>query len=171
MIYSIIEKIKNIPCWSVEQGYGSFLTFEFGQPHLEVREPLLENAKKHLRYRAVKVHGEWHLWIYCCSWEIYLNSRLIAHSESPRRKIRNALKYINGQKIIKVEIDCETADTVFYFDLGGVLRTEHYNDDIYEQWMLYEPQGNVLSVRNDGMYCYQPGNTPVEQKVWGKIIL
>ncbi len=32
--------ICETPAWSVTKGQGSFLTFEFGQPALHVREPL-----------------------------------------------------------------------------------------------------------------------------------
>lgn len=169
MVSNIIEKLYNIPCWLVKQGHGSFLTFEFGKPHLEVREPLSNSVKKHLKYRKVTLHGEWHLWIYCCSWEIHLDNKLAAHSESSRSKIANALKYIDGQKIVKIEVEPITADTIFYFDLGGVLSTKHYDDEINEQWFLFEPKGNVFSVRSDGMYSYEPGDTPVEQEIWKKI--
>jgi hypothetical protein len=169
MISDIIEKIYNTPCWSVKQGHGSFLTFEFGQPHLKVREPSSENRVKKSNYRKITLHGEWHLWIYCCSWKIYLSNELVAWSESSRIKVKNALEYIDGQKITNVEINSDTADTVFYFDLGGVLKTKGYSDDLYEQWLLFEPQGNVLSVRNDGKYCYQPQDSPEEQEVWEKI--
>ena len=32
--------ICETPAWSVTKGQGSFLTFEFGQPVLHIREPL-----------------------------------------------------------------------------------------------------------------------------------
>jgi hypothetical protein len=28
-----------LPAWCVQKGYGSSLTFEFGTPHLYIREP------------------------------------------------------------------------------------------------------------------------------------
>ncbi len=93
----------------------------------------------------------------------------MAHSESTRGTIRKALKYLDGQKLVRAEIDEGTADTVFRFDLGGVLKTRRYEDGVFEQWMLFDPHGNVLSVRNDGMMCYQPKDTPCEQEIWERI--
>lgn len=72
MIKSIIEKIYNLPCWSVKQGHGSFLTFEFGEPHLKIVEPrpaegiTCQKVRRDFSNRKVIVHGDWHLWIYCC---------------------------------------------------------------------------------------------------------
>lgn len=169
MIESRLREIYDIPCWFVSQGHGSFITIEFGQPHLEIREPSSTSNIKKLQYRNVKIYGEWHLWIYCCDWEVYLENKLVAHSESSRNKIKNALKYINGQKITKIEIDNDTGDTNFYFDLGGLIKTKHYVDDLYDQWLLYDPYEYVLTICNDGKYSYQHVKTPVEQEVWQKI--
>jgi len=61
------------PCGNVKPGHSSFLTLEFGLPHLEVREPIVARkgasprVQKVLARRNVFVHGEWHLWIYCCN--------------------------------------------------------------------------------------------------------
>ncbi len=165
MIESIVEQIYHQPCWLLQQGHGSFLTFEFGQPHLEIREP----KPPKLANRRVTVHGDWHLWIYCCSWDLHLNDKIAAHSESSRSRIKRALEQLEGQKIVKVEIDDMTSDTVFHFDLGGLLKTRMYDNGLHELWMLYGPKGNVLSVRNDGKYSYQPRDTPEEDMHWEAI--
>jgi hypothetical protein len=34
----VFKGILGKPCWDVKPGHGSFLTMEFGKPHLEVRE-------------------------------------------------------------------------------------------------------------------------------------
>ena len=39
IINDIFQPLYGKPCWQVKQGYGSFLTFEFGEPHLHIREP------------------------------------------------------------------------------------------------------------------------------------
>lgn len=175
MIKSIFEKLYNYPCWSVKQGYGSFITLEFGQPHLKIREPRdavnthSEMVKRALAKRLVTVCGEWHLWIYCCSWKIYLYDKFLAESESSRRKIQNALWDLDGQKLVNMELDNKTGDTTFLFDLGGRLKTTHYEGELYDLWHLYEPNGNILTIRNDGKFNYDSGYTPLDQEAWCSI--
>lgn len=176
MIKSIIEKIYNLPCWSVKQGHGSFLTFEFGEPHLKIVEPrpaegiTSQKVRRDFSNRKVIVHGDWHLWIYCCFWKMYFNDKLVANDNTSRRGISRALKILDGQKLIDIRIDANSGNTTFVFDLGGKLVTSGYKDDTCEQWMLYEPQGNVLSVSNNGTYSYHSSDTPVDQEVWNKIV-
>ena len=66
MITGKIKEILDIPYWLVDQGHGSFITFQFGQPHLAIREPKNNSKSKsmELKYREVYVCGEWQLWIY-----------------------------------------------------------------------------------------------------------
>jgi hypothetical protein len=33
------SKIYGLPAWQVRKGVGSFLTLEFGEPHLQIRAP------------------------------------------------------------------------------------------------------------------------------------
>src|ERR1700730_15266743 len=35
----IFKMLYGKPCWNVKPGYGSFLTLEFGKPHLQIHEP------------------------------------------------------------------------------------------------------------------------------------
>ena len=55
--------------------------------------------------------------------------------------------------------------TVLEFDLGATLETKPYNRKD-EQWMLYEPEGNVLKVRADKSYSYGPGDREPEKLRW-----
>ncbi len=86
------------PCWGLRQGHGSFLLLEFGQPSLVIREPRrIESRNKKVvsrsEQRIVTVRGEWHLWIYCCHWQILpKDAKMKAHSESTNRQIALALK-------------------------------------------------------------------------------
>src|SRR5215213_6024148 len=78
-----------LAAWSVRIGHGSFLTLEFGTPHLSVREPIVakpgasEKVRKALARRRVRPVGEWHLWIYCWHWRVWSEGAEIACSESP----------------------------------------------------------------------------------------
>ena len=71
-IEEVISAVLGKIAWGVKQGYGSFLTFEFGDPHLRIREPgsistdASETVRKHCSRRILTVCGDWHLRIFCC---------------------------------------------------------------------------------------------------------
>lgn len=160
------------PAWSVRKGHGSFLTLEFGSPTLHIREPrtALPNASEKVRElaarRLVTVTGNWHLWIYCCSWSIELSGKEAAHSESPGDDITFAAERLDGQKLLSVGYGTMPSSWMFAFDLGGVLKTWPYDEDPSdEQWLLYErDSGDVLSVRADGLCSYGSGSRPPKIK-------
>ena len=158
------------PCWGVEQGYGSFLTFEFDAPKLKILEPreFLYIISDKLRVRTLRrsayVHGEWHLWIYCCARAIRLNGKQLAHWELASLRIERAVGVLNGQALTKVSPG-PGGRWVFDFDLGGSLLTWPYDEES-EQWMLYQPSGEVLTVRADGYFKQQRSDEPADRGEW-----
>src|SRR5438045_5848615 len=116
VIEETFRKLFGVPSWNVKQGHGSFLTFDFGQPFLEVGKILSHEARAQFpatRKRLVHVHGEWHLWIYCCSWTIHQEGKGLAHSESSRDVIQIACTVPDGQSLTSVEIEPVTGETQF----------------------------------------------------------
>lgn len=162
-IAQAFEPILGKPAWQVKQGYGSFLTLEFGEPHLDIVEP---NPKRRRQSRDVTVCGDWHLWIYCCGWDIVQNGELLAYWESEDAEIAKAAAELDGQCLEKIWLEPESVITHFEFDLGAVLKTYPYDEELNEQWFLYEPTGGVLSLRSDGMHSHGPGDTPPEEECW-----
>ena len=170
IINHLFYPLRETPCWLVQPGYGSFLTLEFGSPKLSIREPrdttasmtLTRRRSKHRR--IVRVHGEWHLWIYCCDWRVTRLGQLIGDSTTTRRRKR-AAEALDGQILTGVMVDPGNGASTFTFDLGAQLITERYDRES-EQWFLYEPTGYVFSVRADGCYSHQPGSAMPEQKQW-----
>jgi hypothetical protein len=110
------------------------------------------------------VHGEWHLWIYCCDWEVFSGKTRIGDSAA-KAKIRRAAEFLDGQKLISFSISPKKVSCVFEFDLGGTLTTRPFDKES-EQWMLYEPSHKVLTVRADGRYKYEPSDLPEDQGKW-----
>lgn len=154
--------IKGKPCWSVQHGHGSMLTFEFGQPHLRFIEPTLDERK------IIIVHGDCHLWIYCCYWTIELNDKTLAHDESSRRKTRKALRQLDGAAILSVSVDPMHGTSEFEFELGAKLITEPYREldrqgEPYENWLFFDAQGHVLTYRADGSYSYHSSDEASEE--------
>ena len=158
------------PCWQARRGHGSFITLEFGEPSLEIREPSEPKAdasytvRKLLSRRLVTIRGQWHLWVYCCAWTIFNNSEQLAHSEDNDEAIASAIGFLDGQALIAATVD-NSANSQFTFDLGGVLTTSPYDEDS-EQWMLYQPDGMVLSLRADGHYSHSTSFTEHGAERW-----
>jgi hypothetical protein len=160
LIEEVFSRLYGIPCWHVQQGWGSFLTFEFGQPRQEIgrtinRDP--DDRDSHSR-RLVTIRGDWHLWIYCSGWQITQDGNFLAMHESTRGCIASACRTLHGQAI--TSLTCKTADGAsrFAFDLGGRLSTAPYDDELNEQWMLYCPDGSVLIYRSDGAFSHGPSS-------------
>jgi hypothetical protein len=173
VINHLFHPLHDKPCWLVQPGYGSFLTFEFGAPRLTIREPYDGAATTvlHVRRgpprRVVRVHGEWHLWIYCCDWHVTRSSKLIGDSSTARHRKR-AAQELDGQILNHVAVSPTNGASTFTFDLGSQLTTAPYDQDS-EQWLLYEPSGYVFTVRADGMYNHMPGTTPAGQEHWQQL--
>jgi hypothetical protein len=155
-------------CWNAKKGYGSFLTFEFGEPHLDVKVRSRSTDAFREKVRRVNVHGDWHLWIYLCKWEIYSHDTLKASNQASNRDINRAMLRLDGQVLTNVEVNT-TCSTTFTFDLGDRLETmpniPEFGEDS-EQWMLFEPNGRVFTLRADQKFSYQPGNTIPTDERW-----
>ena len=173
VIAEAFRPLAELPCWGVKRGYGTFLTFEFGSPKLVVREPIVasagasERVRRLLARRNVYVSGQWHLWIYCCEWEVYEHGRKVGDSSSPG-KVDRAARLLNGQKLTAARLSSRGVRTTLEFDLGARLETAPY-DRTSEQWNLYEPSGDVLTLRAGGYYRHQPGTTPEHLTRWQKL--
>jgi hypothetical protein len=167
---SAFRRILKKPCWDVRLGHGSFLTLEFGRPSLTIREPIAAKSgssnkvREHLARRQVYVHGEWHLWLMHCNWEVRANGKFVGNS-SKRLSARHAADFLNGQKLIKFSILPRKVRCLFTFDLGASLSTTPY-DRHSEQWSLFEPSGKVLALRADFKYCYGRAVSPREEASW-----
>lgn len=160
LIEHSFRPLYGIPYWGVQPGHGSFLTLEFGNPHLEIREPHTPTRKvsrrvaRLLQWRAVSVHGDWYLWLYCCNWAVWDRGKLVG-DHSNRRRMQRAADVLDGQMLTKVKVDSHGCKTSFDFDLGARLEVEPYGPED-ELWMLSEPNGNVLVLRSDNKLWYGP---------------
>lgn len=158
-----VRPILGLPAWGVKQGYGSFLTLDFGEPMLEVSEQRsgLEGLQ-----RSAYVHGQWHLWIYCCHWRVLHDGAQLAWSEDNRDVIEIAACRLNGQKLSSTDIDPQRGRSNFRFDLGGSLETWPYGDDPSDpQWILFADK-EVFTYRADGRYKHSRSDEPDEARVW-----
>jgi len=170
ILQQIIKKVYGKPSWNVHRGYGSSITFEFGEPTLEifkkVREPNAKSGRQY-PYRYARVHGEWHLWIFCCDWVIRQDGRKVGDSTSIG-KIDRGCSVLGGQYLTSVSVSPKNWQTDFHFDLGGTLQTKPYkkDDEPSEMWCLRCPDGRWFAIRADGKFSHHSGKTPPDKKNW-----
>jgi hypothetical protein len=113
----------------------------------------------------VIVRGDWFLWIYECDWKILFKGKVIAENVDKKYKILKALEILDGQKLENIIVNKHNGDSIFKFDLGCKIETNG-NEEIGNQWLLYEPNKLVLSIRSDGHYSYQPENTERANEIY-----
>lgn len=161
-----------LPAWGVQKGHGSMLTFEFGEPSLQIREPIHSSPGASLRTgaslarRKVTPRGEWYLWIYCCNWRCIANGVEIAHSDSADADIAAAAAELDGQRLLAVTVEPQRGRSTFTFDLGGLLETSPYDDGQDEQWLVYRGASDVFTYRADGHYNWGPSDERPGDEVW-----
>lgn len=147
-IGEIQKKISSLigkKAWNVSLGEGSFITIEFGKPCLSA-----ENA--------TKIHGEWHLWIYCCAWRLEQENEVIAASEDPRSKLEEAIKKLEGLRIQSIDLFSPAFDTLLTFEQQTFLRLFPIYSEEYEHWMLFTPDENVLTIGPGTDWSYGSAN-------------
>ena len=148
------------PAWSVRRGSGTFLTLEFGDPVAPRGRP------HHDDETAPRPHGQWHLWIYCCDWQIREGEALLAGSSSDLVAIGAALARLEGRDLTGFDVEPAKGGARFRFADGLTLSTRPYAAvSIEEQWFVYA--GNlILSYRADGRFSIIEGDTPPGAETW-----
>jgi hypothetical protein len=88
-----------------------------------------------------------------------MNGITLATGASSFRKIQVAMARLEGQKLINVNVDPRTGATRFEFDVGGALEVRRFEPNSEDElWLLYKPNGYVLSVSGNGRYSHVPGS-------------
>lgn len=143
-IQHIQEKIMPLigkSAWNVMLGEGSFITIEFGLP-IPAKRP------------RGRPHGEWHLWIYCCGWYISRSSHMLIASEDEREKIENQIQIVNGLTLMYIDIRAPAFETTLKFSEDVNIHLFPVFSEQYEHWMLYTPDGHVLTIGPGTSWSY-----------------
>jgi hypothetical protein len=137
---NLLKQIQSMNARDVKLGYGSFITLGFG-PDIVEYEIIIRGKKER------NVRPAWFLWVYMCYWQLEKNHRVIADSDDERDKIKNALKLLEGKKLIRADILSDVYDTVLEFEDEITLNLIANNsEDDNEQWKFFTPDQNVLVV-------------------------
>ena len=136
-IEALFHPLIGQKAWGASIGYGSFVTIEFGRRHRFDHHD----------------HGEWHLWLYQCDWELHSGKRLLAHSESKKHFMELAIDNLNERNLTGMSFDSRLMRTVFTFDNDLHLACKPYPDadPDEEYWMLFLPDQQVVSLRESGL--------------------
>lgn len=153
--------LTNQLVWNVRCGHGSFLTMEFGTPHLHVREPMSisaadpSNVHDLLKHRRVSVIGDWHFWIMHSNWTLETHGRMISSDDQDVAKVVSALAYLDGQRLTSMSYREDVHHLVF--DLGGNLEIRRLiNAETDEdRWQIFEVGGSVLTCEYNGKLSYE----------------
>lgn len=132
-LWAIEERVAPLVgrrAWDVKRGHGSFVTLEFGEP--------VE--------REGYTRGAWHLWVYCCGWRLDDGDEVVAAYEDDRELLAQAVTRIEGRVLERVDLTRPALESVWWFEGGLALRVFPITTREYEHWMLYQPDGDVLTV-------------------------
>lgn len=102
-------------CWQAVGEFGTYLTFHFGTPKVEVTEPT--EGTRHRRLAGAI--GQYELRLEACQWVAFQDGGKVAHSESPREVIRETAAWLQAQKLVALTLRTQPAAGEFVFDLGG----------------------------------------------------
>lgn len=148
--------------WNVRGGYGSFLTLEFGKPHIVVREPIVpspgrsERVQRALRRRRVYVVGDWSLFIQYCDWKISVADGSL-DSQSIGTAPDECLADLDGQRFVSLDSGPLPNSWKIQFDLGGTL--EVWPSTAYEAtddlWHLRSWNGDIAALQSDGTITFE----------------
>jgi len=142
--------------WHVQRGVGTFLTLEFGMPHLSIREPISPKSasspkvRRNLRRRGVYVTGDWHLWVQYGDWILSTSCGVLSSDDDPDSPMDECLRDLDGQRLMSVDPGTKRNSCIFSFDLGGSLEIWPSDEIADDQWGLYIWNGDIVSYSNQG---------------------
>lgn len=146
--------------WHVRRGVGTFLTMEFGAPHLRTREPIgprdisEPRVVRRLKNRLVHIVGDWHLWIQHAEWKLRTSHGQLNSNDDIGTTADAVLSDLDGQKLIAAKTLADGTRWHLMFDLGGELEiwpASYESDASDELWGLYSWQSEIVICQQNGM--------------------
>lgn len=150
--------------WQVRRGVGTFLTLEFGMPHLSIREPIVPSSdspprvRRNLMRRGVFVTGDWHLWVQYSDWMLSTSTGVLNSENHPGSPLDECLRDLDGQRFLSVDGGNMEGSCAFRFDLGGLLEIWPSAEIPDDQWGLFIWNGDIVSYSNDGKLIFDKAN-------------
>ena len=170
-IGGVFAPVIGRPCWNVRPGAGTAFMMEFGEPRLDIREPIASTSESDkvrtlLARRRIDIVGDWSLVIEFCRWQVYKNDVLVASSGADPVEIGVVVEALGGQRLLAASADGSAGTSHFEFDLGGVIETSRFDDDTAGDWFVLTPEQMCLTYRGDGTYSWGPSTRTDAEQVW-----
>jgi len=142
-----LKPLMGLYAWSARRTHGSFLTLQFGEPRLSIRQPL--TSSRSARRRLVRAVGQWEIWIEQAVWRLDWGAGSVT-SDDDQPVIEQALINLDGQALTDFRNDETARASSFHFDLGAVLSVSPDGSADEPQWHLSHHQQWIASYMNDG---------------------
>ncbi|MEN3931794.1 hypothetical protein WJT86_12100 [Microvirga sp. W0021] len=148
-IEELFEAANGLIIWDACVSYGSAVFFEFGTPHLRVREAL-ENVNKgsRLSRRNVRVVGEFELLTVDCYWIIESEFGSI-NSEDDLSNLNSFFNKIKGERVSKCTFKNEVLTISFDFGSKLIIKKLEHLDEVHSLFMISDSNDNVIEVLNN----------------------
>ena len=150
-IQDLVKPLQGYAARNIQLGHGSFITINFG------KNRIIEVATN--KGIARRVRGEWYLWIYMCAWRLDKNGTpyLGSDDEFSREEFQERLFEVEGKKLLHFDILNSAFDTQIKFEEKFVINLFSFSTQ-NEQWKLFRPDENVLTVGPGGNWTYRHEN-------------
>jgi hypothetical protein len=147
--------------WNAAGGSATFLTFEFGEPHLSVRDPVKPKhdvgarVERLMLRRRVTVKGDLRLFVEFAKWRITTANGSTNSDEDSDDWWKVWLDDISGQHLAAAEVPVPGYLTL-RFDMGGILEVWPLGGTDSEVWTLHRWQNGSIGCRPDGILEIEP---------------
>jgi len=153
--------------FSLTQTYGSCFFIQFGDPYLQIREPIepkhasSEKSKTSLRRRRVFVVGTWSLLVQDCNWMLTNEQRSVCQDDAVD-DMENLFRGVEGQYLVSARCVEETNSCTLEFDMGASLRLwpRHDGDPDGDQWRLHYKDKSSVGYTNNGSLAVESKSDP-----------
>lgn len=155
---SFLKPAVGHPVWGVRLDPGSFFTFEIG-----AETPRSTTAN------PTAVAGEWHFWIYMCTWRLLNESDNVLESTdtASNKHLPSQLEdFLRGRVFRGVRPD-DPAGLMIDFDQDLCIQLKAMPQMQEEPLlMVYFGEEKVLSLRGDRHFAYEPASAKFGEEQW-----
>lgn len=142
---NLFSEIIGLEARNAQLGYGSFITIDFGE------NIIIKGKKPSNDFER----GEWHLWVYMCTWRLEHNGEPIIGAGDEREVLRLKIPLLNGKKLLQVKVLNKSFDTILDFEKGYRLLLFSFTVEDDEQWMFFTPNKKVFTAGPGTNWVYE----------------
>jgi uncharacterized protein DUF6188 len=142
--------------WQVRSDEHGCIMLEFGAPHLDVREPVVARkskspkAQRALARRAVRVMGDWHLWVQSCNWTLRTGTGVTSSRDETENWWQDWMDDVTGQQLVSVSSP-QPGALELAFEMGALLEVKPDAGGELDSWSLFPWEGSVVTCNARGV--------------------